>query len=176
MWGGAKYTVLDMKMSDAQYIEQADHTAENVCGIFGVPPHRVGLLKRSTNNNIEMQHIEYVQFGLQPTITNLEQEVNRKAMRISERGSIVNRINIAGLLRGDSKAQAEYIDKMMKWGVYQLDDAREYIGANPLPDGIGKRSMVPGNMNPLDRLDEIVTAQIEGKIKSNANSDGASTE
>jgi len=171
LWGGAKYNVLDMNMSDAQYIEQADHTAESICGIYGVPPHRVGLLKRSTNNNIEKQHDEYVQFGLQPTITNLEQEVNRKGIRLSERGTVSNKINIAGLLRGDTKAQGEFIDKMMKWGIYQIDDAREYVGANPLPNGIGKRSMVPGNMNPLDRLDEVIDAMIDSKLsKQNGSS------
>lgn len=170
LFGGAKYTVLDMKISDAQYIEFGNHTGETICGIYGVPPHRVGLLGRSTNNNIEKQHDEYVQFGLQPTITNLEQEINRKALRLSERGTVSNKINIAGLLRGDTKAQGEFIDRMMKWGIYEIDDAREYIGANPMKNGIGKKALVPGNYFPLDRLDEIITSMIEGKMKSNGGS------
>ena len=176
LFGGAKYTVLDMKLSDAQYIEFGNHTGETICGIYGVPPHRVGLLGRSTNNNIEKQHDEYVQFGLQPTIINLEQEINRKAIRLAERGIVFNKINIGGLLRGDSKAQAAFIGEMMKWGIYELDDAREYIGANPMPNGLGKKAFVPGNYNPLDRLNEIIDAMIEGKLKKSDGNSSSSTE
>lgn len=139
LFGGAKYKVLDMNIKDAEYIEFGNHTSETICGIYGVPPHRIGLLGRSTNNNIEKQHDEYVQFGLQPLITNLEQEINRKAFRVSERGEYFTKINIAGLLRGDTKAQGEFIDQMMKWGIFMIDDAREYVGANPLPKGLGKQ-------------------------------------
>ncbi len=175
LFGGAKYKVLDMNLKDAEYIAFGNHTAQVICGLHGVPPHRVGILERSTNNNIEKQHDEYVQFGLQPDITQIEQEHNRKSFRRSERGRIFNRINIRGLLRGDTQQQAEFIDAMMKWGIFELDDAREYVGVNPMKNGKGKRSFVPANYWPLDRIDEIIDKQVEQKLKEKFKENGSTS-
>jgi phage portal protein BeeE len=38
-----------------------------------MPPHRVGMLERATNNNIEQQSIEYVTYTLGPWIVADEQ-------------------------------------------------------------------------------------------------------
>jgi HK97 family phage portal protein len=46
--------------TDLQFLELRKLKASEICAIYRVPPHKVAILERSTNNNIEHQGIEYV--------------------------------------------------------------------------------------------------------------------
>jgi len=71
-----------MSPEDAQFIESRRFQLNEIARIFRVPPHMIGDLERSTNNNIEHQSIEFVQYTLRPWLVRWEQEVNRKLFGI----------------------------------------------------------------------------------------------
>ena len=45
-------------------MELRQYQREDIAGLFGVPPHKIGDLSRSTNNNIEHQDLEWHRDGV----------------------------------------------------------------------------------------------------------------
>lgn len=106
MTGGSKVHALDMKADDAQLIEQRRFQVEDICRIFGVPPHMVGSTEKTTSwgSGIEQLSIGFVKYTLGRHLVAFEQEFNRKCFM---RGPIFMEFVTAGLERGDIKSRTE---------------------------------------------------------------------
>lgn len=111
--GGMEYVPLTLKPSDALFIETAKLSRNDICSIYRVPPHMIGDLERSTNNNIEHQSLQFVRDTLRPILKSWEQEYNRKLLFEGERGTKFFRFNVDALLRGDTKSRAEYFTRAL---------------------------------------------------------------
>jgi HK97 family phage portal protein len=61
---GVKFSALEMTSADLEFIASRKFQLEDVVRIFRVPMHMVGILDRSTNNNIGQQSQEYVNYTL----------------------------------------------------------------------------------------------------------------
>lgn len=120
--GGLKFKAISLPPGDAQFLEARKFTSKEVASIFRVPPHKIGDLERSTNNNIEQQSIDYVQNTLQPWLVNIEQEYRLKLLTTREVDSHYFRHNIGALLRADATARGNYYRTMTDIGVYSIND------------------------------------------------------
>lgn len=69
---GLKYEPMATKAVDAQLLEQLKFTAEAVCGVFGVPPYKLGLGAMPTANNVEALDQQYYSQCLQASIEAIE--------------------------------------------------------------------------------------------------------
>ena len=132
----------------AQYLETRQYQVIEICRVFRVPPHMIQDLTRSTYSNIEVQGTEFVQHCLLPHLRRWEAAISRDLIADDERYFAEH--NVAGLLRGDSAAQSAFITAMLDRGVYDIDEARAYLGMPPLPAGAGKLRLVPLNMQSVD--------------------------
>jgi hypothetical protein len=148
VFGGMKFTAADLPNDDAQLLDSGRFSAEEICRLFGVPPHKIGMLDRSTNNNIEHQAIEFVQDCILPWARRLEAEADVKLFGRTNRGRRFTKLNIGTLLRGDSTTQMENVTKGVASGVYLVNEAREYLDLNPI-DG-GDTALIQGAMVRLD--------------------------
>jgi HK97 family phage portal protein len=111
--GGMEYIPLTLKPSDAMFIETAKLSRQDICSIYRVPPHMIGDLERSTNNNIEHQSLEFVRDTLRPILKSWEQELNRKLLFQSEKTTRFFRFNVDALLRGDTQSRGEYFTRAL---------------------------------------------------------------
>lgn len=149
---GMEVKPLQIEPEKGQFIETNEFLITEVCRWFGVPPHKVADLKRSTFSNIEHQSIEVVQDSILPWVLRLEQEADYKLL--SRRG-LYNKMNLRGLLRADFKSQQEGLDIMRRSGVINADEWREMIDMNEMPDGSGgEKYIVQMNNTTLERLGE----------------------
>lgn len=105
---GVKYTQLGAKLNDSQALEQRQFAVIEICRIFGVPPHLVYELTRSTFSNIEQQNIQFVQDALTPMSVRLEQTMYKDLLTYSEQNIYFAKWNLNGLLRGDIAARTAY--------------------------------------------------------------------
>lgn len=105
------------------------------CRYYGVPPHKVADLSRSTNNNIEFQGIEFTRDALRPWCKRNEQEVDFKLL--SARGKArFTRIDIEWLSQGDAQARANYYQTMRNIGAYSVNDILKLEGRDTIgPEG-----------------------------------------
>jgi HK97 family phage portal protein len=134
---------------DVQLIQSRQFTATEIARIFKIPPHKVGLLERSTNSNIEKQAIEYVIGCLVPWAVRLEQEADVKLVGPLAMARRYTKHNLAELMRGDSAARAELVDKLIRNGVLSANDVRAMDDLNPVP--FGDTYFVPAQWNTLER-------------------------
>ncbi|MFH1797609.1 MAG: phage portal protein [Pseudomonadota bacterium] len=129
------FTPFASNLADAQFIELHHHLIEEVCRFFGgVPPHKVQHLLRSTFSNIEHQSIEVVTDVLLPWAIRLEQEADYKLLGD---GKMWTKLNVAALMRGDMKSQAEALSIARQHGVVSADEWRALLDMSPLPNGAG---------------------------------------
>lgn len=109
---GTDLKEVTLSAQDSQLIEARRFQVADIARAFGVPPHMVGETDKSTSwgSGIEQQGIGFVQYTLAPHLNRIEQEINRKCFR-TER--LFVEFNVEGLLRGDSKARAEYYTRAL---------------------------------------------------------------
>lgn len=147
---GMDYVALSIPPDQAQFLASKKFTVEEVARWFGVPPHLLSDLDRSTFNNIEHQGIEFVTYSLMPWIRRWEEELARKLLREDEKDSHFFKFNINGLLRGDAKTRAEYYKYMLDLGVMNINEVRNLEELNDIPGG--NQHLVQVNRTPIEKL------------------------
>lgn len=147
---GIDYQAISMGPKDAEFLNTHKLSKEDIASIFRVPPHKIGDLTRSTNNNIEQQSIDYTQNTMQPWAVNIEQEYRLKLFRTDEQADTKARHNFNGLLRGDSQARAAYYSGMLNTGVLSINEVRDLEEFNPIEGG--DVHLVQGAMATLENI------------------------
>lgn len=132
---GMKATRFSVAPNEAQMVETMQFQVEQICRWFGVPPHKVMHLLRSTFNNIEHQSIEVVVDAITPWCTRLEQEANYKLFGPRNQGRFFTEFDLTALLRGDNKTRADYLRKLQEGGVLSVNEIRAMEGWNTIPGG-----------------------------------------
>lgn len=160
-----KFQKLGVDPNAAQFLETRQHQVEELCRWFRMPPHKVQHLIRTSYNSVEQMNIEYSTDTLTPWCVRWEQELKRQLIAPSERRIQFFKHNMDSKLRGDSNSRGQFYSVMRNIGAYSADDVREKEDMNPLPNGQGKIYLVPQNMAPADRLDEIVDKQVAPEPK-----------
>ncbi|NFV80007.1 phage portal protein [Magnetospirillum aberrantis] len=147
---GVKFREISSNNSDSQLIEVRKHQAELVAQMFNMPPHKIGILDRATNNNIEHQGIDYVKGPVSSLAKCIESAITTACLSDAEQEEFYLEHNLDGLMRGDllSRYRAYAIGR--NWGWLSADDVRDWENMDPLPDGQGKIYLIPGNMNKAD--------------------------
>ncbi|MEQ8409118.1 MAG: phage portal protein [Gammaproteobacteria bacterium] len=129
---------------EAQFIESRKFQVTEIARWFRLPPHKIGDMEKATFSNIEQQSIDFVVDSIMPWAQRLEQEADMKLHRDED---IITKINLLGLLRGDSQARGEYYTKLWGIGVFSPNDILGLEDMDPV-DG-GDQRFVPLNMIPL---------------------------
>jgi HK97 family phage portal protein len=75
--GGLKVNELGGNNQESQFLEARRFQVEEVCRLFGVPPHLVGDLTRSSFSNIEQQSLDFLTNGLMPYLRRIESSIAR---------------------------------------------------------------------------------------------------
>jgi HK97 family phage portal protein len=99
---------ISLSAEDAQLLEARKFQVVDIARAFGVPPHMIGETSGSSavGAGYEQQARDFVMHTLRLHLKRLEQELNRKLFP-RDTGRFV-RFDLADLIEGDSKAQAEY--------------------------------------------------------------------
>jgi HK97 family phage portal protein len=142
---GSEWVTTQFPPKDLMLLELRKYLRTEIASIFRVPPHMIGDLDRSTNNNIEQQAREFIDFSLAPWLVRFEQAALRDLLSRRERGTRYFRHNVNALLRGDMKARADFYSKGRQWGWLSTNDVREYEDLDEV-DG-GDRYLEPVNMH-----------------------------
>lgn len=150
---GMKVALQRQDNRSSQFQEARLAQAKELCQIFGVPPHKVGILDEANFSTIEQQNIEYVSDTITPWARRWEQSCAMKLLRPEERGVYFFRFDLGDLLRGDMASRYDAYATARNWGFMCVDEIREREGMNPLPDGKGKIFLEPLNMQETDEDD-----------------------
>ncbi len=163
---GMKFKQFDVRLVDAQFIETEKLNAVKICGIFKVPPHKIGLIENTNLSNIEEQNKDWLQ-NLLPWIIRIEQSMTASLFIESEiMAGYRVRFDVDSLLRGNLKERAQYYKDRFHIGSMSPNDIRRKENENPIEDTGGDDYYVPTNMYPVRRVDEIgVKNEVDNQIK-----------
>ena len=151
---GLQYKRVGMPPADAQFIDTRKVQAEEIARAFRVPPHKIGILERSTNNNIEHQGLEFVTDTLGPWLVRIEQENKRKLLTEQQKPTYSIKFDYDGLLRGDSTARANFYKSLWGMGVLSANDIADMEDRDHVAGG--DERYVPLNMVPASLLKEVL--------------------
>jgi len=143
---------------DSQFLETRQFQVTEIARFFGVQPHLIGDLTKSTNNNIEEQAIEFVVYTLRPWLVRWESYYNQFLIPEEDQETYFAEFLVDGLLRGDSKSRSEALQIQRRNGIINANDWAEIENRNPLPGDLGEKYIVEGNMTTLDKVGELLPA------------------
>lgn len=176
--GDAKFSKMSLDQDEAQFIETMQFQEDDIAGIFEVKPHEIGIMRHSTNNNIEQETISSVTRNLATFAVSVEQQMSMQLLSdrpSSGRGGSTERkryffqSELKGLLRGDTAAQTAHIIAMRDRGIYSGNDCTGYLGLPPF-DG-GDVRVINAAYVPLDMLRELA-AKRKGPAPGAPNGEG----
>jgi HK97 family phage portal protein len=144
--GGIRWKPITISPEESQFLETRKMQVSEVARIFGVPPHMIGDVEKSTSwgTGIEQQGIGFVTYTLRPWLTRIEAALTD----VVPRGQFV-RFNVDGLLRGDIKTRYEAYRVAIEGGWRNPDEVRALEDLPPIPGGAGAKYRQPLNFGPL---------------------------
>lgn len=173
---GLKWAGVGIPNDVAQFLETRVFQVSELARVYGIPPHMLFDLTKSTNNNIEHQGIEWVRDGLMPWVSRWEEEIGLKLLGEQRiRDNVYVKMNLAALMRGDSASRANFYKTLQTGGVYSINDIRAFEDEDPIPGG--DLRLVPMNMVPLEQARDNLVRNQPGVGKGSepdTNNQGAS--
>lgn len=145
----ADITALQWSAEDSQFLQTRQHNIEEVARWYGVPPHMIQHLLRSTYNNIEHQSLEFVKYSLMRWLVPWEEELNRKLLSTEERKTLFFRHVVDGLERGDLQTRTAALKEQFFNGKLTLNEWRALDDQNPIGP-VGDIHFVQQAMIPVE--------------------------
>jgi HK97 family phage portal protein len=145
--GGLKVNELGGNNQESQFLEARRFQVEEICRIYGVPPHLVGDLSRSSFSNIEQQSLDFLTNGLTPWLRRIESAITRDLLDGDD--EYFAEFDTRGVLRADAAGRAAFYQSLWNMGVASVNELRSWENLNPV-DG-GDVRFVQLNMTTLDK-------------------------
>jgi HK97 family phage portal protein len=158
---GVKYSPISHSPDVLQFLESRKFSVIEIARFLGVPPTMLFDSDSAKFNNVEHQNLQVVVDVLDAWAKNLESEVDMKLLN-GQRGGVHTELDLYEVFRGDAVTRSTYFKNMMQIGAMSPNEVRAKEGFAPHPDG-DKYFIASNNLSPLNRLDEIIDSQIEGK-------------
>lgn len=153
---GMEFQARSIPNNQAQFLETRQYQISDICRIFRVPNHLVNDLTNSTYSNIEAQQIDFVVHTITPWIKRIESEFNDKLIPSNKKGKQYFKFNLTAILRGDSKARADYYRTLVNIGVMSPNEVRSLEDMNAAGE-VSDEFYMQSNMLPLSKLGESTT-------------------
>jgi HK97 family phage portal protein len=130
--GGAKFQKIGSDAEQAQMLESRQFAVEEIARVFRVPPSMIGLNTPGAMSYASVEHnaIQFVRYSLTPLIVAIEEAHNRLLP-----GDSFLRVNMDGLLRGDSATQAQVFSTALQAGYMSVNDVRGIMDMRPVDGG-----------------------------------------
>lgn len=133
---GAKFLPVSIPAKDAQLLETRQSSVGDIATLFGLPPHAIGDVERSTSwgTGIEQQTIGMVQFTFQPMLARVEQRLTKEVVQPMNPNVYVEYV-VEGLLRGDAASRAAFYSQMRQMKAMSANEVRARENLEPYEGG-----------------------------------------
>ncbi len=133
---GTKFQPISIPAKDAQLLETRQSSVGDIATLFGLPPHAIGDVERSTSwgTGIEQQTIGMVQFTFQPMLARVEQRLTKEIVQPANPNVYVEYV-VEGLLRGDSASRAAFYQAMRQMKAMSANEVRARENLEPYEGG-----------------------------------------
>lgn len=135
---GLDYAQISLSPEDAQMLDSRRFSVEEICRIFGVPPHMVGHTENSTSwgSGIDKQTIGFQKFTLRRRLKRIEAALEQQLLTPADRARGIGiKFNIEGLLRADPEGRAKFYESALRNGWMNVNQVCKLENLPPVPGG-----------------------------------------
>lgn len=133
--GNMDFQPISVSSADAQMIESRHFNVTDICRWFGVNPILLGEEGGSQYGVVESLQREFVLHTLLPYVKMIEEEFDRKLLKLSEINDINIKFDIEFLLKANKKEEAEYLVALSNNGLLTPNECRLQLGYQPIEGG-----------------------------------------
>lgn len=153
MPGGSELEPIGVNPSDAQFLEEREYNDLQICMLYGLPPHMVGLTDKQTSwgTGVESQKQGFLDFTMAPLLTAFEKAYERSLLAKGDRQTYVKH-NTRAFLRADLAGRMAAYAIAVEKGINNRDEVRSFEDQNPIPGGGGQIFTVQSQLIPLDQV------------------------
>lgn len=149
--GDIKATQLGASAADMQLQAMREFAVKEICRFFGVPPTFVFSDSSSNYKSVEMAQIDFLTNTLDPIMTGIENELNRKLIPRAQRRSRRFKFNRQARHSTDLDTRARYLSQLLQMGALSPNEIRADMGRQPIEGG--DAIMVSTNLQRLNQQD-----------------------
>jgi HK97 family phage portal protein len=160
---GMVYSPVNIEPEALQFLQSRQFGVLEIARFLGIPPTKLFDITAATYSNVENSNLEVATDTLDSWATNLEMEADVKLLS-NRHGGRYTDINLYSIFRGDMKSRSDYFKAMMGIGALTPNQVRKLEGM-PAYKGGDKYYIATNNFTPVDRMDEVIDADIEQKTK-----------
>lgn len=143
---GVTYQQLTHTPEEAQFLATRQFQLTEIARILRLPPHMIGDLSRSTNNNIEFQGDEFVRYSLRPWLMRWTHALRWKLLTDTEKArGLTYDFVVDELVRGDMSSRYAAKNGAISAGWMTPNEAR--AGENLPPHADGDKLKPPPNQS-----------------------------
>lgn len=135
---GLKWQQLTMTPEDLQMLESKAFSVEEICRIFGTPPHMVGHTAGNTQlgSSITEQTRAFEKFTLRQRLRKIQQAVRKQLLTPDDIGrGIQIEFNMEGLLQGSPTERAAFYGSGLDKGWMTINEVRAKENMPPVAGG-----------------------------------------
>ena len=146
-------TPLNIRLTDAQFDEVRKHTALQIAAAFGIKPHQINDMEKSSYASAEAQQLAFYVDKLLVELKGNEEEITYKVLSDQDqKAGYSASFNARAVLRTDYKTQMEALTSAVTNGIHTPNEARALMDYGPKEGG--DRLYVNGNAIPLEMAGE----------------------
>lgn len=153
--GGVKFQQLAMSPEDIQLLPTRQHSTEELCRFFDVPPvlvHHANVT--SWGSGIEQIVEGWYKSSIGPLTISIQQAVRKRVMTPGQRARLTAEQSLDALLRASLKDRVEIYSKQVQNGLKTRNECRQLENDPPM-DG-GNVLTAQTNLAPIDMLGKTI--------------------
>lgn len=139
--GNMDYQSVQLSAKESQMLESRQFGVTDIARFFGINPVLLGDLSNVSFNTLEAVQNEFLVHTLQPYISMIENEFDRKLLSKSETNLSIT-LETNEILRTDKAAQSNYYSTLINSGVLSINEVRKELGYNGIGED-GDKHIIP---------------------------------
>ena len=158
---GVTYEAVEIDAEMLQFLESRKFGVLEIARYLGLPPTKLFDTTGSTFSNVENANLEVATDTLDAWANNLEMEADIKLLN-NRYGGRFSELDLYAVFRGDMKTRSDYFKALMGIGAITPNQIRAKEGQPGYAQG-DNYYISTNNLTPVDRMDEVIDAQIKSK-------------
>ena len=152
---GITATNLDMKLTDAEFVDLNKLSALQLAACFGIKPNILNDYSKSSYSNSETQQLDFYVNSLQPVFKMYNDEMTKKLLSFNEKkNNFFIEIDKESLFELDKKTQMEIMKDGINNFLITPNEAREKLGYSYIDDENANKLYGNGNLIELSKAGE----------------------
>jgi HK97 family phage portal protein len=166
---GTDIDKISMSPQEAQFIETMKYSDSDIAKMFGVPAALIGAETSSSDIEELLQHFYATTLSKYAIV--IQEELERKLLKESEKPTHYFKFNFNSLLRAKSSARMEYYMKAIQIGIMSPNEIRRYEDMEDRENG--DEYYIMANLMPSSKFNEYVDARILQLTARSQSGDGS---